>query len=393
MDATDRIHSGYKELFNGREDASDVGVEQSIPQFVSDDLFSLCHLVREKLRSSPMLMRVNGSFIVVGDIHGNFQDLIRIFRSFGMPPTTRYIFLGDYVDRGDYSVEVIVLLFVLYIKFPDDVILLRGNHEFSEICGAYGFKVSIEEQFGNVAMFHVFVDAFGYLPLAAILNKTVFLVHGGISQHLMHVEQIEAIEKPLNDDDDPMIKDLLWSDPSTTSAMFDESTRGELNTYGKTALKQFLERNKLKMMIRGHQFMENGAESLWSRTLCTVFSSSSYKYQDSNQAAVLKVSDKVFSCHRFPPIARLPRDQCSFFTMKLGLQRQDSVLCMTPAANNIRFANSRLAGSSLMLLSKQKSSNVFKLKQTGQRIIGNGFGRKKLLLNLTRDADAFKEEC
>ena len=286
MEAADRIYAGYKPLFEGAENASDVGTTQSIPQFMPDDIVSLCGLVKDILTPLPMLLRITGSYIVVGDLHGNFVDLIRIFRMFGMPPQTRYIFLGDYVDRGEYSVEVITLLFALFVKFPDDVVLLRGNHEVNEICSSYGFKASIAEQFGNVGMFHIFVDAFNYLSLAAVLNESVFLVHGGISQHLMHLEQIDAYKKPLLSDDEPLLKDLLWSDPSTAFPMFAESSRGEMNTYGKMALTQFLDRNKLKMMIRAHQYHNKGVHTEIG-IVHTVFSASSYKAGDSNPSGVL----------------------------------------------------------------------------------------------------------
>ena len=389
MEAADRVFSGYKPLLTGCEDASDVGTTQSIPQFMPDDIVSLCGLVKDLLIEVPMLIRVRGSFIVVGDLHGNFLDLIRILRMFGLPPVARYIFLGDYVDRGDYSVEVITLLFALYVKYPEDIILLRGNHEVNEICASYGFKAAIEEQFGNVGMFHIFVDAFNYLSLAAVLNDTVFLVHGGISQHLMHLEQISAYQKPLMNDDDHLIKDLLWSDPSTLFPMFAESSRGEMNTYGKQALCNFLDSNKLKMMIRAHQFMEKGAESLWSRKLCTVFSSSSYKFQGSNEAAVLKVSEKVFSCHRLAAIPKLPRDQCSFFTMKMGIIRQSSILCLLQKTSNALVGFQRTGSSLNMGVKSGRKGPLGGLAMhTGSRLI-QGIPRKKIVL---RDPEAFAED-
>ena len=396
MEAADRIYAGYKPLFEGADNASDVGTTQSIPQYMPDDIVSLCGLVKDILTPLPMLLRLSGSFIVVGDLHGNFIDLIRIFRMFGMPPQTRYIFLGDYVDRGEYSVEVITLLFALFVKYPDDVVLLRGNHEVNEICSSYGFKTSIEEQFGNTGMFHIFVDAFNYLSLAAVLNENVFLVHGGISQHLMHLEQIDAYKKPLLSDDEPLLKDLLWSDPSTAFPMFAESSRGEMNTYGQMALSQFLDRNKLKMMIRAHQYMENGAQSLWSRKLCTVFSSSSYKFPGSNEAAVLKVSEKVFSCHRFPPVPKLARDQCSFFTMKMGMIRQSSILSIMQASTNNLLAGFSRVGSNLNMTNmKARKKNSYGFgglaMHTGSRVL-QGMPRRKVIQNVLRDAESFAEE-
>ena len=103
------------------------------------DLEQMCHLSREIFRSQPILLELRAPMKIGGDIHGQFGDLLRIFSSCGYPDDNNYLFLGDYVDRGQQSLETIALLFCYKIKFPENFFLLRGNHECSSINRIYGF--------------------------------------------------------------------------------------------------------------------------------------------------------------------------------------------------------------------------------------------------------------
>ena len=216
---------------------------------------------------------MNGSAYVIGDLHGNFFDLIRIFSKSGYPPFSKYIFLGDYVDRGTMSIEVITILFALKILFPSQIILLRGNHEFPAINSRYGFLASIQTMYGDNDLWMQFNSAFEYLPVAAVLNDRILCVHGGISAKIKSVLHIQELQLPIVDN--PIVTDLTWSDPSATHLLFNDNHRGKGSTFGVQALSSFLEQNKLKMLVRSHECVD-AYKKLFNDTLLTVFSSSNY---------------------------------------------------------------------------------------------------------------------
>ncbi|KAH0795798.1 Ser/Thr protein phosphatase [Histomonas meleagridis] len=245
-------------------------------QYVIDSQHILRTLsfARKMFESEPPLLELNGQFVVVGDLHGNLDDILRIFQRCRYPPKTSYLFLGDYVDRGKYSVEVVVLLFALKIKFPDNIFLLRGNHETEQVSKSYGFFDECKAKY-NEEVYAAFLDCFSWMPIAAIINQTIFCIHGGISSSLESIEQIKAIKRPLNSLPH-LVSDLLWSDPSDTVQEFGPSDRKCGCLFGSTALNSFLENNSLKCLIRAHEFMYKGFEWHFGNCL-TVFSSSNYQ--------------------------------------------------------------------------------------------------------------------
>ena len=121
----------------------DIGKTVLVPKFTEDVLLGLIKETIDVLKNGCPVVHLWKSTVVVGDIHGNFFDLIRIFQTEGYPPNTHYIFLGDYVDRGSMSIEVITFLFAMKTLFPKHCTLLRGNHEFREINEMYGFLTSV----------------------------------------------------------------------------------------------------------------------------------------------------------------------------------------------------------------------------------------------------------
>lgn len=141
----------------------------------------ICQESVEIFKSQGTVIKLTGAFTIIGDIHGNLQDLLNIFSIFGLPPKTKYMFLGDYVDRGQYSVEVISLLLSLVCKYPHHVYLIRGNHEFQHINKVYGFYDEIMAKYNNGEIWKTFNTVFSYLPLASTINEQIFCVHGGLS--------------------------------------------------------------------------------------------------------------------------------------------------------------------------------------------------------------------
>ena len=172
----------------------------------------LCQSARELFLKEPMLLEVKAPIHICGDIHGQYVDLLRHFDQAGYPPESRFLFLGDYVDRGKFSLETICLLLAYKVKYPNDFFLLRGNHECASINRIYGFYDECKRRY-NIKLWKIFTDCFNCLPIAALVESTIFCLHGGLSPDLDNLEQIKSLERPMDIPDSGLSSDLLWSDP------------------------------------------------------------------------------------------------------------------------------------------------------------------------------------
>jgi diadenosine tetraphosphatase ApaH/serine/threonine PP2A family protein phosphatase len=254
---------------------------------------SVIETVTTLFQNEPPVMQLAGEYCIVGDIHGNVDSLIRIFEKKGYPPQTRYLFLGDYVDRGRHSCEVLLLLYSLKIMFPDQIRLLRGNHEFPLMCELYGFKRECETRL-SYQMYSMIMQSFDELPIAAIIGQN-FCVHGGISPLLKSADDIMSIakikgERPLGEN---MMSDLVWSDPCARVAEFEKSPRGCGVLFGAEAVNKFTkECGIVSRIIRSHESCADGFEWPFSENgpVLTVFSSCNY-CETMNNAAVAMISD------------------------------------------------------------------------------------------------------
>jgi serine/threonine-protein phosphatase PP1 catalytic subunit len=152
----------------------------------------------------------------MGDIHGQFYDLLSLFKICGGgPPNHKYLMIGDFVDRGMNSIEVMCLLLAYKIKYPDKIFLLRGNHECSAITKIYGFYDEVKRRY-NLPLWRAFCSMFNYLPICAIIDERILCMHGGLSQEIGNkgLSYINTrIERPLEIPDNGMMTDLLWADP------------------------------------------------------------------------------------------------------------------------------------------------------------------------------------
>lgn len=144
---------------------------------------------REVLIDEPNVLTVNPPIIICGDIHAQFHDLIEIFRIGGPCPDTNYLFMGDYVDRGYYSVETVTLLVATKVRYRDRIFLLRGNHESRQITQVYGFYDECLRKYGNANVWKLFTDLFDCLPLGALVDSQIFCVHGGLSPSIDSLDQ------------------------------------------------------------------------------------------------------------------------------------------------------------------------------------------------------------
>ena len=265
------------------------------------------------VQEQPMVLKVEAPVKVFGDIHGQYQDLMRFFDLFSAPiqgpggdiDGLDYIFLGDYVDRGTHSLETICLLMALKIKFPNQIHLLRGNHEDRWINSVFGFQTELCERLrddiDNPAIFTKFNDFFDYLPLAAIINDEVLCLHGGIGSSINSLSDIEKIQRPLevihevSNSDQQLVVDILWSDPTDSdieTGIQANSTRdptgvGNIVKFGPDRVEEFLKGNNLSLILRAHECVMDGFERFAGGSLITVFSATDYCGKHKNAGAIL----------------------------------------------------------------------------------------------------------
>jgi len=235
------------------------------------EIFAICQAAREIFLSQPSLLELAPPVKIVGDIHGQYTDLIRMFEMCGFPPNSNFLFLGDYVDRGKQSLETILLLLCYKIKFPENFFLLRGNHECANVTRVYGFYDECKRRC-NVKVWKAFVDTFNTLPIAAIVAGKIFCVHGGLSPSLSEMDDIRQIARPTDVPDYGLLNDLLWSDPAEMDNDWESNERGVSYCFGKKVILDFLQRHDFDLVCRAHMVVEDGYEFFNDRILVTVFS-------------------------------------------------------------------------------------------------------------------------
>ncbi|XP_022241726.1 serine/threonine-protein phosphatase PP1-gamma catalytic subunit B-like isoform X2 [Limulus polyphemus] len=223
-------------------------------QLPEHQIRQLCQVSREIFLNQPMLVELEAPVNIVGDIHGQYGDLLRHFNKIGYPPEANYLFLGDYVDRGRQSLETICLLLSYKIKFPNNFFLLRGNHECASINRVYGFYDECKRRY-SIKLWKTFTDCFNCLPVAALVEGTIFCMHGGLSPDLLNLEQLRQIPRPIDVPDNGLICDLLWSDPD--------------------------------------EVVEDGYQFFQKRQLVTIFSAPNYCGEFDNAGAVMTVSEDL----------------------------------------------------------------------------------------------------
>lgn len=256
------------------------------------EIVTICQAAREVFLSQPTLVELSPPVKIVGDVHGQYSDLIRLFEMCGFPPAANYLFLGDYVDRGKQSLETILLLLCYKIKYPENFFLLRGNHECANVTRVYGFYDECKRRC-NIKIWKTFIDVFNCLPIAAIVASKIFCVHGGLSPSLHSMDEIKRIQRPTDVPDYGLLNDLLWSDPSDTAVDWEDNERGVSYCFGKSIINDFLVRYDMDLICRAHMVVEDGYEFWNDRTLVTVFSAPNYCGEFDNYGACMSVSEEL----------------------------------------------------------------------------------------------------
>ena len=254
----------------------------------------LCERVKDVLEEESNVKIVEAPCTVVGDVHGQFHDIIEMFRIGGNPPETNYVFLGDYVDRGPHSVETITLLLALKLKYPSRVTLLRGNHESRAITQVYGFYMECMRKFGSAGVWTSFTDAFDYLPIAAVIGGSILALHGGLSPSVHALDQLRILDRFSEIPHEGPIADIMWSDPDPDKQGFVVSPRGAGYVFGYDVARKFLWMNNLDHIVRAHQLCMSGYQLLFKdECVSTVWSAPNYCYRFANSACVLEVNDDL----------------------------------------------------------------------------------------------------
>ncbi|KAK4714533.1 hypothetical protein R3W88_020440 [Solanum pinnatisectum] len=247
---------------------------------------------REMLRALPSLVDIvvpqGKHFTVCGDVHGQFYDLLNIFELNGLPSEDNpYLFNGDFVDRGSFSLEVILTLFAFKCMCPSAIHLARGNHESKSMNKIYGFEGEVRSKLSEIFV-ELFAEVFCCLPLAHVINEKVFVVHGGLfSVDGVKLSDIRAIDRFCEPPEEGLMCELLWSDPQPQPGR-GPSKRGVGLSFGGDITKRFLQENNLDLVVRSHEVKDEGYEIEHDGKLITVFSAPNYCDQMGNKGAFIR---------------------------------------------------------------------------------------------------------
>ncbi|KAJ3102179.1 GTPase-activating protein [Phlyctochytrium planicorne] len=225
----------------------------------------LCTKAREILVEESNVQRVDAPVTICGDIHGQFYDLKELFNVGGECPQTNYLFMGDFVDRGFYSVETFLLLLALKVRYPDRITLIRGNHESRQITQVYGFYDECVRKYGSVNVWRYCCEIFDYLSLSAIIDDKIFCVHGGLSPSISSLDQIGSKKYHM------MALCAIYS--------------------GLTQM--FIQTNNLELIARAHQLVMEGYKLMFNDRIVTVWSAPNYCYRCGNVAAILELREDL----------------------------------------------------------------------------------------------------
>jgi diadenosine tetraphosphatase ApaH/serine/threonine PP2A family protein phosphatase len=266
----------------------DLETGQEVPEAV---VIQSLTKVKDCFFQENTLLELSAPVTICGDIHGQFPDLLQLFACAGGAPDQTFLFMGDYVDRGDYSLRTLVYLALRKLRAPGRVFMLRGNHESREVSRTYGFQTEILVRFGHLGIWDLANEVFDLLPLAALIGGVVFSVQGGLSPSLPRVEEIVAIDRAAEIPPEGPVADLCWSDPDDAASSWRKNSRGAGFVFGRNQVAEFCHVNGgLRLITRSHQIAERGVRWYFDNRLVVVWSAPNYyrKNDQRNPGAVLK---------------------------------------------------------------------------------------------------------
>ncbi|XP_055830621.1 serine/threonine-protein phosphatase BSL3-like isoform X1 [Solanum dulcamara] len=329
-------------------------------QFFLDcnEIADLCDSAERIFASEPSVIQLRAPIKIFGDLHGQFGDLMRLFDEYGSPSTAGdisyidYLFLGDYVDRGQHSLETMTLLLALKVEYPLNLHLIRGNHEAADINALFGFRIECIERMGErdgIWAWHRFNRLFNWLPLAALIEKKIICMHGGIGRSINHVEQIENIQRPITMDAGSIVlMDLLWSDPTENDSVegLRPNARGPgLVTFGPDRVMEFCNNNDLQLIVRAHECVMDGFERFAQGHLITLFSATNYCGTANNAGAILVLGRDLVVVpkliHPLPPAISSPETSPERHIEDTWMQELNANRPPTPTRGRPQVANDR----------------------------------------------------
>lgn len=217
-----------------------------------------------------------------------------LFKIGGKCPETNYLFLGDFVDRGYYSVETFLLLLALKVRYPNRIFLVRGNHESRQITQVYGFYEECIKKYGNTEVWNYCTDVFDCISLSAVINNEIFCVHGGLSKGIDTLDEIDELHRFQEVPHEGHMCNLLWSDPEDIpGGEWTLSPRGAGYLFGGEQVKKWNETNGLSLLARAHQLVMDGYKYMFDETLVTIWSAPNYCYRCGNIAAILELDENL----------------------------------------------------------------------------------------------------
>ncbi|CAK0823550.1 unnamed protein product, partial [Prorocentrum cordatum] len=279
-------------------------------------LLEIIKKASETFEAEPNLLKLNDPITVVGDIHGQYYDLVKLLEVGGPPGDNQYIFLGDYVDRGSFSVEVVITMFSMKIRYPKRVWMLRGNHECRQMTSFFNFREECEYKY-DISVYNAIMDSFDNLPLAATINSKFLAVHGGLSPDLPNVKAINKVNRFQEPPKEGLLCDLLWSDPlepkedqpvkskKTSPPFIPNEVRGCSYFYSFDGAATFLKKNSLLSVIRAHEAQLEGYKMHKTNpntgfpSVITIFSAPNYCDVYNNKGAVLKFDNSTLNILQF----------------------------------------------------------------------------------------------
>lgn len=280
-------------------------------------------------KKEPNLVKVEEPVVVVGDIHGQYYDLVHMLNKAGDPTKVNYLFLGDYVDRGIFGLECMMLLIAIKINYPKKFILLRGNHESRNMTESFTFREEVIQRFDN-EIYDGFMELFDSLPISCVVDDKYLAMHGGISPELNLIQEINEINRFQEIPLDGLFCDLMWADPMKDDVAkhgdFAENPERECSNYfGKKPVKTLLKTNKLMSIFRGHQVQVDGFKMhRWGNKesfpyVITIFSAPNYCGYYDNKGSILILDEGNLQLKQYQetePPYRLP-DGLNVFSWSL----------------------------------------------------------------------------
>ncbi|KAL3463522.1 Metallo-dependent phosphatase-like protein [Aspergillus heterothallicus] len=252
------------------------------------EIATICSEASKLFLLQPTLLELPAPITVVGDLHGQYTDLLRIFEECRYPPATSYLFLGNYISNGKYNLETIMLLLCYKLKYPHNIFLLRGNRECAAVNRVSSFYDECKHR-SEKTVWKTINATFNCLPIAAVVSGRIFCVHGGLSPSLSSLDDLRTITRPTDVPDEGLLCDLLWSDPLDIEEQWVDNERGISYCFNQEVVQEFLTGTGLDMICRSHQVFEEGCKAHFNDSVVTIFSASDYCGEYRNSAAVMTI--------------------------------------------------------------------------------------------------------